>query len=168
MSTSLSQLADELTNDLKNFQRVKSDVLEAQSRLGSQPPDNFERRAIGSILHDVYQGMENICARVYKSMDLQTFSEGSESRSEHWHADLIRRVSHPLPNVRPAVLQIATAENMKSYRNFRHVFRHAYGFDLDWQRMKPGLDVAIPMIDAFTKDVEQFINFLRMQAQEEG
>ncbi len=164
MSANLSQLTDELTTELAHFKRVKDDVFDAQHRLGSRGPEQYDLHAVGSILHNLYQIMEDICQRVFKNIDQQSISGGSELRSDQWHSDLMTRMSQPLQGVRPAVIQPATVEAMEAYRGFRHVFRHVYGFDLDWARMKPLLDNAVPMIESFTADIEQFIAFLKMMA----
>lgn len=82
------------------------------------------------------------------------------------HQELIERVSKPLSGVRPAVLTVQTAERMKDFRGFRHVFHHAYGIELDWTQMQPLWNTAIPMLNIFSADIEQFIISLRMSASD--
>ena len=38
---------------------------------------------------------------------------------------------------RNAVLQKELTEPLKDYLGFRHVFRHSYGYELDWLRLNP-------------------------------
>lgn len=38
---------------------------------------------------------------------------------------------------RNAVLQKELTEPLKDYLGFRHVFRHFYGYELDWLRLNP-------------------------------
>jgi hypothetical protein len=48
-----------------------------------------------------------------------------------YHAALVRRLSHPLPSKRPALLHGALVDAVDEVRRFRHVVRHAYqGFDV--------------------------------------
>lgn len=43
---------------------------------------------------------------------------------------------------------------------FRHLFRNVYGFELEWQRIKPLLGRAPGVWDTFQKDVNTFLAFL--------
>ena len=38
---------------------------------------------------------------------------------------------------RNAVLQKELTEPLKDYLGVRHVFRHSYGYELDWLRLNP-------------------------------
>ncbi|MCP4421153.1 MAG: hypothetical protein GY805_31465 [Chloroflexi bacterium] len=158
MSVNLSQLADELTAALAEFSKIQQIIQDANERMGKPPPDTFEMYALGGILHDLYHGMEGICLRVVKQIDQQ------EPIGSSWHRDLIDSVSHPVPNLRPAIINQETAELLEQYRGFRHRFRHNYGFELSWLKLTPLWRDAPAMIKKFVNDIEQFINFLRMMS----
>ncbi len=152
----LWRLADELAAELNEYLNLKDEIAEAQSRLGTRKPDPFELRALGSLLHDTYQGAESICRRIAKEIDRRVPTEAN------WHRLLLDQIAEPLPKTRPAVIQPQTAALLDRYRRFRHRFRHIYGFKLDWTQMKPLLDDASSTIDTFAADIEQFIAFLRL------
>ena len=38
---------------------------------------------------------------------------------------------------RPALLSAELHDTLLDYLRFRHVFRNAYSFDLDWQKLSP-------------------------------
>jgi len=158
MSANLSQFADELTVALSEFTKIQQIIHDANERLEESPPDVFEMYALGGILHDLYHGMESICLRVVKQIDQQ------EPIGSSWHRDLIDSVSYPIPNLRPAVISPETAESVEQYRGFRHRFRHNYGFELSWPKLESLWRDAPGMIETFVKDIEQFINFLRMMS----
>lgn len=44
---------------------------------------------------------------------------------------------------RPAVIDRSLEEELSEYLRFRHVFRHTYGYDLDWKRVRE-LSEALP------------------------
>ncbi|MDX1521875.1 MAG: hypothetical protein R3264_09625 [Anaerolineae bacterium] len=114
-------------------------------------------RAVGAILHDVYHGAERICLLIAGTID-EDVPQGDSS-----HRALIDQMSKPYPEKRTIpVIEFATKEGIESYRGFRHVFRHTYGFELDWARMEPLLGEAHSTIDAFRQDIQEFIAFLRM------
>ncbi len=95
-----------------------------------QEPDFYDVNAIGSILHSYYNGLESIFNLIYKSFVSTPLS------GNMWHSDLFAAMfaeteSHP--PVLPQELFLST----KQYLGFRHVFRHSYGYELDWERLKP-------------------------------
>jgi hypothetical protein len=157
----LSRLADELTAELQEVLKLKDEVTKAQARISTHEPDTFELRALGSILHDVYQGAENICHRIAKQIDRNV------PIGVGWHRLLLNQMARALPKTRPAVIRSETESLLEDYRSFRHVFRNIYGPKLDWTQMKPLLDNAASAIDTFAADIEQFIAFLRLMAEEE-
>jgi hypothetical protein len=157
----LRRLADDLAAELAEYLQLKTEIAQAQARLGRHKPDSFELRAIGSILHDVYNGAEGICQHIAKEIDRQL------PVGANWHRDLIDQMAQPLAKTRPAVLRAETATLLEKYRAFRHVFRNIYGPKLDWTQMKPLLNQAASTIDAFANEVEQFIAFLRLMSAAE-
>ena len=93
-------------------------------------PDFVELNAIGSILHSYYCGIESIFNLIYKSTYGKTLSGNT------WHSDLFTDMFKKTEK-HEAVLQKELFAPLKEYLGFRHVFRHAYGYELDWNRLKP-------------------------------
>lgn len=158
----LQRLADELMAELNEFLQIKAEIADAQVRIGMRQPDSFELRALGSILHDIYNGVEAICRHIAKEIDRQL------PVGDNWHRDLLDQMSSPLAGVRPLIIQPKTAAHLENYRSFRHVVRNIYGYKLDWVLMKPLLEDAPTAIDAFAVDVEQCVAFLRLMASGSG
>jgi uncharacterized protein YutE (UPF0331/DUF86 family) len=152
----LQRLADELTIQLGELLQLKAELLDAQARIGLHEPDSFELRALGSMLHDLYNGVEGMCNRIAKEIDRHVPTGGNR------HRDLLDQMKVPLPGAGPAVFQTETAELLEQYRRFRHIVRHIYGFKLDWSQVQPLNGSAVRAIDLCTADIEQFIAFLRM------
>jgi hypothetical protein len=78
-----------------------------------------------------------------------------------WHVQLLRDMMLPLPESRPAVIRRPTGNRLKEYLDFRHVFRHTYGFDLRWERIRDLLDRFDGAYEPLVTDIEQFVGFLR-------
>ena len=57
-------------------------------------------------------------------------------RLAFWHADLLESMCNPTAD-RSAVIDDVLRAHLKNYLDFRHVFRHAYTFELNWSRMAP-------------------------------
>ena len=96
----------------------------------TQSPDTVEIAAMAAILHSFYTGIENL----FKRITLET--GGAMPHSEFWHGDLLESMRSVMPE-RPAVIGDDLRSRLKGYLDFRHVFRHAYTFELNWSRMAP-------------------------------
>jgi len=95
----------------------------------TSPPDDVELSALAAMVHSFYNGIENIFKRIGEGLD------GQLPRSEFWHRELLDTMNKP-GKVRPAVISESLVEYLDSYLDFRHFFRHAYIFNLRWDRMK--------------------------------
>jgi hypothetical protein len=93
-------------------------------------PTEIELNAVAATLHSFYTGAENIFKRVAVELD------GKPVRGDAWHRELLRRMITPTTH-RPALLSEELHDTLNESQRFRHVFRNAYSFDLDWQKMSP-------------------------------
>ena len=57
-------------------------------------------------------------------------------RGDAWHRELLQRMKMPTAR-RPALLFEELHDTLNQHLRFRHVFRNAYSFDLDWRKMAP-------------------------------
>ena len=119
-----------ITLEISKIDRLieKSSVL--LSKCNVTEPDFVELNAIGSILHSYYCGIESIFNLIYKSTYGKTLSGNT------WHSDLFTDMFEKTEKHEP-VLPQELFQSLKEYLGFRHVFRHAYGYELDWNRLKP-------------------------------
>jgi hypothetical protein len=99
------------------------------AKCAASAPDYIELSALAAMLHSFYNGMENIFKRT--TLELGDRMPDGEA----WHKDLLDGMTEATGN-RNAVLSRELAGQLKEYMEFRHVFRHAYNFDLRWDRMK--------------------------------
>lgn len=106
----------------------KSSVLLEKTKI--QEPDFIELNAIGSVLHSYYNGLESIFKLIYKSFDEKPLS------SNLWHSELLQAMFSQSEK-HSQILSSELLPYLKNYLGFRHVFRHSYGYELDWQRLKP-------------------------------
>ena len=126
---------DNITKEKINLEISKLDILVDKSSLllakcNSSEPDFFDLNAIGSILHSFYNGLENIFKLIHKAAD------GKPLTSTMWHSELLYSMFEET-KVRKAVLQNELKEPLKDYLGFRHVFRHSYGYELNWEKLNP-------------------------------
>lgn len=93
-----------------------------------QEPDYVELCAIGSILQSFYNGIENILLVISKNIDGIFPSQGK------WHSELLS-VMCKNTEKRPAVFSASLYPILADYMNFRHFFRHSYGYSMKWEKL---------------------------------
>lgn len=140
--------------ELKNLDRLVNELGNTLPKIGS-PPDSFEVRAIGSIVHDFYTGVEKIFEHIVVKID------GDIPSAAGWHVQLLKRMGTAIADLRPAVINRELEEKLMEYLSFRHLFRNIYGFELKWERCK---DLAYNLENTFidlVKQLEDFKTFLK-------
>lgn len=113
----------------------------------------FDRGAIGYMLHNFYNGCENM----FKS--IARFFENDLS-AQSWHSDLLKRMHVEVEGFRPQVIDDELYRLLDDFRGFRHKFRHLYGFELDWEREQAiarKLPAALKMV---SRQLKQFLDSL--------
>lgn len=113
-------------SQLHHLLQSQSDLL---SRAKEQEPTGTELLAIAALLHSFYTGIENAFKRIAAEID------GRMPTGQKSHADLLLQMESGTEK-RPAVISEGLRLRLGEYMNFRHVFRHAYSFELQWSRMK--------------------------------
>ena len=103
-----------------------ADLLAARA----DPPTRTELRAMASILHEFYNGVERIFERVAVGL-----GEGVP-QGAYWHADLLAHMATVREGKRSAVVDEPLRARLKEYLEFRHFFRHAYGYTLEWDQLR--------------------------------
>lgn len=93
-----------------------------------QEPDYVELCATGSILQSFYNGVENIMLVISKNID------GIAPNQGKWHSELLLSMCKRTEN-RPAVFSESLHSILVDYMNFRHFFRHSYGYSMKWEKL---------------------------------
>lgn len=98
-----------------------------------QEPDLFDMTIIGSVLHSFYNGIENIFEIIAKNID-KSIPTGNKS-----HQELLHQMASE-NNKRNELISEELYFRLREYATFRHFYRHAYSFQLNWLKMKPLVD----------------------------
>lgn len=121
--------------ELTRLARLLQSNRELLDRVKVEEPDGTELLAVSALVHSFYTGTENIFKRIALEID-QSVPAGQK-----WHSDLLLQMERATGN-RSAVISEQLRLRLGEYMDFRHVFRHAYSFDLKWPKMR-GLVVGI-------------------------
>lgn len=144
-----ADIADELTKIdmvVKEFNDVKRKI-----ELPPEKVPNYDRGGVGYLLHNFYNGCENI----FKS--IARFFENDLGRSS-WHKDLLKRMKMEIPGYRPRVIDDELYTQLDDFRAFRHKFRHTYAFELDWEREQIVARKLLPTSEILKKQINHFLD----------
>lgn len=154
-SARLRQLAADLKADREDLDRVLGEAERCLDDLSDREPTYLELRGAGDIVHDFYNVIEHFFRRVAVELN-GGLPAGPES-----HAQLLRRMSRGVEGLRPAVTDEPLRDRLHEYLRFRHLFRHGYGFSLEWPKLVPlleGMQELAPelrrQLDAFVATIE--------------
>jgi hypothetical protein len=73
-----------------------------------------------------------------------------------WQMDLFKRFCIPSYRPLPELFDEFLASGLPPYRRFRHVFHHSYSFELEWERMKEGIEKAPHLFVLFKETVLKY------------
>ena len=99
-------------------------------KLEFEIPDLFDMTILGSVLHSFYNGLENIFDIIAKNID------GSVPTGNKSHQELLHQMASE-NNMRDEIIDEQLYLKLREYATFRHFYRHAYSFQLNWDKMKP-------------------------------
>ncbi len=145
-------LRAELKSELEELENLYRDFAEYTDH--NSPPYEWDQlRVFAGLLHDFYNGVENIFERVVRRIDrYPEILEGEES-----HQALLKYVSQPVDNTRPPLISNDLRQELEEYLGFRHVVRHAYGHRFRWDRMKSLVENFPAVYSNFSEEIESFI-----------
>ena len=94
--TRFAALKADIDHELRNFKRLAKEL---DDILTATKEGSIARtRAVGSLLHDFYTGVEKIFSQIAIKID-QDLPAG-----EGWHIQLLKRMTIPIEGIRPRVI----------------------------------------------------------------
>jgi len=129
-----AQLREEINTELELLESDLSELLSLQQDLLNKQPTKRELAAAAIFMAQFYNGIENIFKRIcyFHGVPLPS--------GDNWHVELFKRFCTPVYATLPPLLDAKLAEELKPFRNFRHVVFHGYVLQLEWSRMQIGVE----------------------------
>jgi hypothetical protein len=109
-----------------------------------------EVESAGYWLHNLYSAYEDLFKMI------AGFWENHVAANGGYHVSLLKRMCVAIPGVRPQVLSERAFRHLDELRGFRHVFRHAYTYGLDGERVTALLGKALELQESLLGDISQF------------
>jgi predicted nucleotidyltransferase len=135
-NTPLLALRALIEDELTGLDRLVALTQEALETV-DDPPSPLILNGLAAYLHQFYTGIESIFRRIALQID------GSVPGGEQSHLNLLNQMAQAQPGRRPALLTDQQRLILRDYLQFRHFFRHAYGYQLRWAELQLKL-VAMP------------------------
>ena len=131
MKSNVRLLKADIRDELETLSRIEQDYesIKRFITLSSEEVGSYDRGAIGYLLHNYYNGCENIFRVIVRFFE-------NDLGPQTWHKDLLKRMKIDVPGFRPKVIDEELYTLLDDLRAFRHKFRHSYSFELDWDREK--------------------------------
>jgi len=129
MVYNIELLKADIADEFAKIDTVAKEFRNVEDKL-ELPPDrvpNYDRGAVGYLLHNFYNGCENIFRSIAR------FFENDLGPST-WHKDLLKRMKMEISGYRPKVIDHELYRLLDDFRAFRHKFRYTYSFELDWEK----------------------------------
>jgi predicted metal-dependent hydrolase len=128
--------------------RIEAEYEAMQNTLSALPDrplstlSQLELAGVAALLHNFYNGFENILKQVFQAKSFPI------PQGESWHRDLL------LAAAAKRILSDQLLEDLKRYLAFRHFFSHAYALDIFPERMKPLVKNAESVFSKFKNEIE--------------
>lgn len=150
MRTELQTLKAEILTDLATI----AEIYAALDHCSIKQDDTEHLIVAGYYLHNLYCVFESIFQRVAAVFGNQL------SEQAGWHADLLRRMTLDIANLRPRLISDQAYDCLDELRRFRHLFRSAYRLHLDADRLMLVYKKARKLEQIYRADLESFLLFL--------
>ena len=137
------KLKDRVEAELDNVQEVLN-RLPSVSKLSSIK--DLELAGVATLLHNFYNGIENIFKQIISSKGI------SIPQGQSWHRDLLDLV------LKQKIINKTTWESLKQFLGFRHFFSHAYAFHLEVDRMQPLVKAAPKLYRSIKRSIQKFLD----------
>jgi len=147
----LKRIVAEIREQLKKLDEL---FIEWENHRFGEWTDTFFLRGKGSIFHDFYSGVEKTFQRIAAELN------GGLPSGPAWHKTLLQNMLLEIPDVRPPIVSTETGKLLKKFLEFRHMFRHVYGFDLEFEKLDDLDRLYSETHKKFGEDVTKFIDFL--------
>ncbi|MGD8782706.1 MAG: hypothetical protein PVH88_27595 [Ignavibacteria bacterium] len=138
----MGKLSQRIQAELENINEI---FIELPSYSHLPKLSTLELAGVAALLHNFYNGIENILKQIVLSQNLEV------PVGESWHKELLELA------LKQDFISKECKNNLAPYLAFRHFFSHAYALELYPDRMEPLVKYSKKVYDIFKKDINEFL-----------
>ena len=150
----LAGLTAEIKGQWRLIERV-SNRLQTRVDEGLNTPGQLD--SVAYQIHNLYCSIEDLLKLIANAF------ENRIGTNSEWHRVLLLRLSQPVEGTRPAFLSDESFDYLNQLRSFRHMFRHAYGTEIELSQLQPNINKAIQVSNSISKDIQRFLKQLNSE-----
>lgn len=136
----MGNLSRQVLAEKEHVEITLSNLGEAMAR---KEKSVVELAAIGTFLHNIYNGMENILKQILKAKELEI------PNSDSWHKDMLNLAASL------GIVSERLSDKLYEYLTFRHFFVHAYGFMLNEAHLEDLANTIPEIWSQFLLEIEE-------------
>jgi len=123
-------------------------IREIISSLPAKPLSELSRlelAGIAALLHNFYNGIENVIKQALRVKNIQI------PQGESWHRDLLLKAAEE------NIISETLSDELRRYLAFRHFFSHGYAINLSPDRMEPLISDASRVFKGFEQEINKLL-----------
>jgi uncharacterized protein YutE (UPF0331/DUF86 family) len=136
----MAKVHEQVEAEFENIERTLAEVPNYESLPNLS---NLELAGLAALIHNFYNGIENILKLIIISYGKKLPDNPS------WHRDLVTMATSN------NIISESTTQELKRYLAFRHFFSHGYSFELDPKRMGNLVKDIQPIFVRFRNEVNK-------------
>jgi len=125
----LASLSAMIKRNLDAIERLHRELCPLAAALSVPAPALRDVAAAAYVLHNIYGALENTFEQISRTF------ENHITDPVQWHRELLTKMFLEIPKIRPAVIPQDLRGVLNDLSGFRHVFRHAYEYELDPEKI---------------------------------
>ena len=150
MEKRLKIFVAELETQRKEIFKLHSTIQEKSKKMRSHIDNEDLTNSLAYKLHNLYSAYEDLFKLIAR------FFENQIADISGYHSELLNRMKLQIEGVRSELLADESFMLLDEIRGFRYVFRHAYSYKLDAERVTKLSEKTESLIAHFKKDFEKF------------
>jgi len=142
-------------NQIDLIEKIYLKIDQRSSLLAKQQITDFIIESTGYWIHNLYCAYEDLFVIT------SSFWENNINFDGASHKQLLKMMTIEIEGIRPAMLGEESFKYLDELRGFRHVFRHAYSYGLDDERVIFLLKRILKQKENIFKDINNFIQIIK-------